>query len=90
MASRYITGVSIPRPTMIIIPQSTDILHVLKMGEHLSNLSTKYYGDPNLSWIIMRGNPDYLNEFEIPFGTVIRIPFSLSQVFQAWQIQNEI
>lgn len=31
-------------------------------------------GDPNLWWYIMDYNPEQLNPFNIPIGTLIRIP----------------
>lgn len=90
MSSRYLTGSQIPRPIMKIIPSSTDIIHKLKMGEHLSNLAQKFYNDPNLSWVIMSANRDYENEFEIPFGTDIRIPLPLTRIYSAWQITGDL
>jgi nucleoid-associated protein YgaU len=75
---------------MKIIPSSQDILHTLKQGQRLDNLAYKYYGDANLSWVIMCANVDYTNEFEIKFGTTIRIPFPLSRIFSSWQIENVI
>jgi len=54
----------------------------------LDNVSMKYYGDPTVSWVIACANPQWMNEFEIPFGAVIRVPYPLSRVFAAWQIQD--
>lgn len=88
--NRYIVSTSIPRPVMKIIPSSTDILHTLKHGQRIDNLANKYYGDQLLSWIIMAGNPDYQNEFEILPGTVVRIPFPLQRVYTSWQIDQTI
>lgn len=45
----------------------------------LDILSLKYYGNPFYDFLILYGNPEYLNEFDIPQGTLIRIPFPLSK-----------
>lgn len=90
MSSRYLTGTQCPRPIMKIIPSSTDILHPLKMGERIDTLAQKYYSDQTEGWIIMCANREYSNEFEIPFGTLVRVPFPLSRVFTAWQLSNDL
>lgn len=39
-----------------------------------------YYGNPFFDFFISLANPDYLSEWDIPDGTLIRIPFPLSRV----------
>lgn len=90
MSTRYIINTSIPQPIRKILPSVTDILHTLKMGERLDNIAQKYYKDPTLSWIIMCANTSWDQEFEIPIGTEIRIPFPLQRVFDSWMVSNEI
>jgi hypothetical protein len=46
----------------------------------LDKLSQKYYGNPFFDFLILYANPQYLNEFDIPDGTLIRIPFPLAKV----------
>jgi hypothetical protein len=46
----------------------------------LDKLSSKYYGNPFYDFLIMFANPEYLNEFDIPDGVQIRIPFPISKV----------
>jgi hypothetical protein len=46
----------------------------------MDRLSLKYYGDPFFDFLIIMANPEYLNEFDIPDDTLIRIPFPLSRV----------
>ena len=89
MATRYLLGVSIPQPTRKIIPSQGDILHTLKMGERLDNLAQRFYKDPTLAWVILCANPEFDNEFEITTGTVVRVPFPLQRVFDAWLLQND-
>ena len=45
----------------------------------LDKLSQKYYGNPFYDFLILYGNYIYLNEFDIPDGALIRIPFPLSK-----------
>jgi hypothetical protein len=60
------------------------------MGERIDTLAGKYYEDPTLGWVIMSANPQYENEFDIPFGVDLRIPFPLQRIFDAWLINSEI
>ena len=90
MSNRYlITGSDVPQPIRKILPASADIMHTLIMGERLDNVANKYYGDSTLAWVIMCANPDWDNEFQIPIGTSIRIPYPLSRVYQSWRISPE-
>lgn len=90
MANRYLVSSSCPQPIRKIIPAPTDILETLKQGQRIDNFARKYYNDQTLSWIIMCANVDWQNEFEIPFGTQIRIPLPLSRVFSDWQISGDL
>lgn len=45
----------------------------------MDKFSQKYYGNPFYDFLILYANPEYLNEFEIPDGAIIRIPFPLSK-----------
>ena len=89
-ANRYFNSSSVPQPVRKILNAPTDINHVLKIGERIDNLAYKYYKDPTLSWIIMCANPEFHNEFDISFGTNLRIPFPLERVFTSWLIGNDI
>ena len=45
----------------------------------LDILSYEYYDDANYGWLIMQANPQYgANEFSIPDGAEIRIPYPLA------------
>ena len=41
----------------------------------LDKLAQKYYWNPFYDFLILYGNKIYLNEFDIPDGALIRIPF---------------
>lgn len=78
------------QPTRVITNSAFDIPHTLSQGETLSKLSLKYYGDPNLSYIIMCGNPQLFNEWEVQVGENIRIPFPLERVKNEWNLKDEL
>ena len=46
----------------------------------LDKLSQKYYGNPFYDFLILYCNPQYINEFDIDDGALIRIPFPLQKV----------
>jgi hypothetical protein len=46
----------------------------------MDKLSQKYYGNPFYDFLIMYANSQFVNEFDIPDGTLIRIPFPLTKV----------
>lgn len=46
----------------------------------MDKLAQKYYGNPFYDFLILYANPEYVNEFDIPDGTLIRIPFPLPKV----------
>jgi len=43
----------------------------------LDKVAQKYYGNPFYDFLILYANKIYLNEFDIPDGALIRIPFPL-------------
>jgi hypothetical protein len=88
--NRYINQNNIfpPQPIRVILPMPSDILHTLKHGERIDNVAFKYYNDQTLAWLIMCANPHWGNEFEVPFGAVVRVPYPLVSVFTQWQLQD--
>jgi hypothetical protein len=46
----------------------------------LDKLSQKYYGNPFYDFFILYANGEFVSEFDIPDGTLIRIPFPLNKV----------
>jgi hypothetical protein len=88
-SSRYLFNNDFPGPIRKIIPADEDILHTLKMGERVDNLAQIYYNDATKAWIIMCANPDWDNEFEIPIGTKVRIPYPLQRVYDNWRVSDE-
>lgn len=46
----------------------------------MDKLSLKYYGNPFYDFLIMLANSEYVSEFDIADGMLIRIPFPLAKV----------
>jgi hypothetical protein len=90
MASRYLDFSGSPQPTRRVVPAYTDILHPLKMGERIDNLAQRYYGDPNLAWVIMCANPEWENDFDIPIGTKVRVGYPLQRIYDGWLLSDEL
>jgi hypothetical protein len=42
--------------------------------DRIDLIATEFLGDPSLWWLIMDYNPEISNPFDIPLGTVLRIP----------------
>ena len=45
----------------------------------LGKLANKYYGNPFYDFLILYANPQFVNEFDIPDNTLIRIPFPFAK-----------
>lgn len=66
--------------TPIVFYQPDELLnikyteHVYKSGERLDYLAYKYLNRPDLWWAIAEYNPEIKDFFNIPAGTVLRIP----------------
>lgn len=52
----------------------------------LDKISQKYYLNPFYDFLILYANPQYLTEFDIPDGALVRIPFPLSKVRNDYDI----
>ena len=62
----------------VSLPETSSDKYVMwKEGSRFDKLSNKYYGSPFYDFLILQANPEYLSEFDIPFNTIIRIPFPL-------------
>src|ERR1700676_2836896 len=51
----------------------------------LDRIAADIYQDDTFSWVILVGNPDFFVEFDIPTGTVIRVPFPLQDALTEYQ-----
>lgn len=76
------------QPRIIISERDTDVYVEYTATDKLENLANETYGDPSLWWIIMMANPQYVMEYEIEVGEVIRIPLPLNSVVNEIKSQN--
>jgi len=75
------TGVLSTMPFVSIPKNASDKYEYWNIEfSRLDKLSQKYYGNPFYDFLIMYANPSYVNEFDIPDNTLIRIPFPLAKV----------
>lgn len=50
------------------------VVHVYCEADRLDNLAVKYYGNPQLYWVILDANPQYRCELDIKKGDQLIIP----------------
>lgn len=69
------------------IPNSNSDKYVeWRLGDsRYDKLSNKYYGSPFFDFLLVYANPEYLSEFDIDDGTIIRIPFPLSNTLTIYE-----
>ena len=83
---KYLKDSSNPRllkdmPPISIKSRSTDkFISYDRSKNRLDYIAGQVYSDETLSRIIMWANPEYFIEFDIPSGTILRIPFPLTDV----------
>lgn len=57
------------------IPESpADIYYRVESVDRLDSLATRFYGDPNLWWVIAVANDINLNPTDLQVGQTIRVP----------------
>jgi hypothetical protein len=66
-------------PFVKIPLKTTDKNYIYKLGQtRLDKISQQFYDSPYFGWLILQANPQFGgNEFIIPDGTVLTIPFPL-------------
>lgn len=76
------TNGDIDQLPFVEIPEATtDKYEIWNEGlSRMDKLSQKYYNDPFYDFFILFANPEYVSEFDIPDGTLVRIPFPLERV----------
>lgn len=79
-----------PMPFIRLSENASDKFEYWNEGfSRMDKLSKKYYGSPFYDFLIMMANPQFLNEFEIPDNSLIRIPFPLNRVKSEFQSKME-
>jgi hypothetical protein len=66
-------------PFVKVPPKTTDKKYIYKVGlSRLDKISQQFYDSPFFGWIILAANPEFGgNEFVIPDGSILTIPFPL-------------
>ena len=74
-------------PFLSIPSRVTDQQYLYRSGRsRLDKISFEKYGAPYFGWLIMMANPQFSsNEFNIPDGTVLTIPFPLLASLQDYK-----
>jgi hypothetical protein len=71
-------------PFVKIPTKTTDKKYIYKVGmSRLDKVSQQYYNSPFFGWLIMAANPEFGgNEFLIPDGSILTVPFPLLSSLQ--------
>tara|TARA_R100001443_G_scaffold116531_2_gene137213 strand:+ start:5427 stop:5744 length:318 start_codon:yes stop_codon:yes gene_type:complete len=82
-----INGDYVMVPSITLTPKSSDRKIVYKVGKtRLDKLSDQFYGSPFYGWLIMQANTTYGGqEWNIPDGTIITVPFPLMQSLEDYK-----
>ena len=82
-----VNGDYIMVPGIEITEKSSDRQVVYKVGKsRLDKFSQQYYGSPYYGWLIMQANPSFGGqEWNIPDGAIIRIPYPLMQSLEDYK-----
>ena len=77
-------------PFIKLTKKNTDLSISWKKTKRLDVISSQKYGSPFYGWLIMLANPQYGSmEFDIPEGSILRIPFPLMDSLQDYQEKVE-
>ena len=75
-------------PFVPIPPSPSDKYEEWVLGRsRLDKLSKKYYDNPFYDFLILYANPQFISEFDIVDGYVLRIPFPLSTARQNYEAE---
>jgi len=68
-------------PFVEISQSTSDLSEVWVRGRsRYDKLALKYYNNPFYDFFIFMANPEYTDQFDIPDGALIRIPFPIDRV----------
>ena len=84
-----IDGEFTPLPFITINPKRSDKTVVYKTDrDRLDKMSQKYYNNPYYGWLILLANPQHGGlETNIPYGSILSVPFPLNATLQEYQGQ---
>jgi hypothetical protein len=74
-------------PFVKLPSKTTDKNYIYKVGQtRLDKISQQFYDTPFFGWLILQANPQFSgNEFIIPDGSVLTIPFPLLASLQDYK-----
>ena len=74
-------------PYIVLPSKSSDKNYIYKVGQsRLDKVSQQFYETPFFGWLILLANPQFgPNEFLIPDGTILTIPFPLLASLQDYK-----
>jgi hypothetical protein len=73
-------------PFIKLDEKPTDIVITTKENTRFDKLSQKYYANGKHGFLILQANPSFGGmEFDIPVGTIIRVPFPFRKTLQEYQ-----
>ena len=74
-------------PGVVVPTKTSDKNFIYKVGQsRLDKASQQFYGTPYFGWLILQANPQYTgDEFSIPDGAVLTIPFPLVASLQDYK-----
>jgi hypothetical protein len=76
---KYNGGVKI-LPFLKLPTKGTDLTVEYNSNTRLDIISQESYNNPNFGWLILQANPQFGSiEFNIPSGTIIRVPYPLQE-----------
>jgi hypothetical protein len=77
-------------PYINLPTKTTDKRYIYKVGQsRMDKMSQQYYGSPTFGWLILVANPIWGGEeWNIPDGTILTIPFPLIPSLQDYK--NEL
>ena len=80
-------GEPITVPFVLLNPKPSDKNYIYKVAQSiLDKISQQYYNSPYFGWLIMVANPKYGGqEWNIPDGTILKIPFPLITSLQDYK-----
>lgn len=79
-------------PYIILPSKTTDKRYIYKVDQsRLDKISQQFYGSPTFGWLILMANPQYGGqEWNIPDGAILTIPFPLISSLQDYKSQLDL
>ena len=76
-------------PYVNVASKPSDKKHIYRFGQsRLDKISQQYYNSPLFGWLIMQANPQFSgNEWRIPDGSILTIPYPLVASLQDYKNQ---